>query len=103
MYAIVNIMNRQFRVEPDATVQVPLMRGEIGDAVNLDEVLLYHDGKSTSVGAPSVAGCSVAAEIVRHGMGRKISVFKKKRRQNYRRNKSHRQAFTEIRIKNITV
>ena len=103
MYAIVNIMSQQFRVEPDATLQVPLMKGEIGDAVNFDEVLLYHDGKSTSVGTPNVAGCSVAAEIVRHGMSRKISVFKKKRRKNYRRNKSHRQAFTEIRIKGISV
>ena len=102
MYAIVNIMSMQFRVEPEATLQVPLMKGEVGDAVNFDEVLLYHDGESTAVGTPNVDGCTVAAEILRHGVGRKISVFKKKRRKNYRRNKSHRQAFTEIRIKSIS-
>ena len=102
MYAIVNIMSQQVRVEPEATYQVPLMKGEVGDAVKFDEVLLYNDGKSTSVGAPNVEGCSVAAEIVRHGAGRKVSVFKKKRRKNYRRNKSHRQAFTEIRVKSIS-
>jgi len=102
MYAIVSIMSQQFRVEPEATLQVPQMAGEAGDAVEFDEVLLYHDGKTASVGTPTVAGCSVAAEIVRHGLSKKVSVFKKKRRKNYRRNKSHRQAFTEIRIKSIT-
>lgn len=102
MYAIVNIMSMQFKVEPEATYQVPLMQGETGDAVNFDEVLLYNDGEATTVGTPTVSGCSVAAEIVRHGVGRKVSVFKKKRRKNYRRNKSHRQNFTEIRIKAIS-
>ncbi len=102
MYAIVNIMSQQFKVEPEATLQVPLMKGEAGDAVNFDEVLLYNDGQDVKVGTPTVEGCSVSAEILRHGMGRKVSVFKKKRRKNYRRNKSHRQAFTEIRIKGIT-
>ena len=102
MYAIVNIMSQQFRVEPEATLQVPLMQGETGDAVIFDKVLLYNDGNDTAIGTPTVHGCSVSAEIVRHGMGRKISVFKKKRRKNYRRNKSHRQAFTEIRIMGIS-
>ena len=49
-----------------------------------------------------VEGCSVTAEIVKHGLGKKVSVFKKKRRQGYRRNKGHRQAFTEIVIKGIS-
>jgi len=102
MYAIVSIMNQQVRVEPEATVQIPLMEGEVGDALKFDEVLLYHDGETTSVGTPNVAGCSIAAEILRHGVGPKVIVFKKKRRKNYRRNKSHRQAFTEIRIKSIS-
>ncbi len=102
MYAIVNIMSMQFRVEPEATLQVPLMEGETGDAVNFNEVLLYNDGKDTTIGTPTVSGCSVAAEIVRHGLTRKVSVFKKKRRKNYRRNKSHRQNFTEIRITGIS-
>jgi large subunit ribosomal protein L21 len=102
MYAIVNIMSMQFRVEPEATLQVPLMEGETGDAVKFDEVLLYNDGKDTTIGTPTVNGCSVAAEIVRHGVGRKVSVFKKKRRKNYRRNKSHRQNFTEILITGIS-
>ena len=101
MYAIVNIKDVQFRVEPEATLQVPLMDAEPGTAVTLDQVLLLSNDGSISVGAPHVEGCSVAAEIVRHGLGDKVRVFKKKRRKNYRRNKGHRQPFTEIVIKSI--
>ena len=101
MYAIVNISDQQFRVEPDSSVIVPLLKAEPGEAITFDEVLLYNDGSETRIGKPMVEGCSVTAEIVKHGLGKKVSVFKKKRRQGYRRNKGHRQAFTEIVIKGI--
>lgn len=101
MYAIVNIKDVQYRVEPEETLQVPLMHAEPGTAVTLDKVLLLNDGDTISVGSPHVEGCTIAAEIVRHGLGDKVRVFKKKRRKNYRRNKGHRQAFTEIVIKSI--
>ncbi len=101
MYAIVNIKAVQFRVEPEVTLQVPLMDMEPGTAVTFDEVLLLSNDGTISVGAPHVAGCTVAAEILRHGLGDKVRVFKKKRRKNYRRNKGHRQPFTEIKIKSI--
>ncbi|MDO9172035.1 MAG: 50S ribosomal protein L21 [bacterium] len=102
MYAIVNIQSLQFRVEPDHKVRVPLIDGNAGDQLTFDEVLLLNDGAQTTIGAPRVAGAAVTAEILGHGLADKVHVFKKKKRQNYRRNRGHRQAFTEIRITGIT-
>ena len=102
MYAVVKIKSRQFRVEPDMRLQVPSLEYEVGTTLNFDEVLLVHDGNEVKVGDPLVAGCSVTAEVLQHGRSRKIIVFKKKRRKNYRRKKGHRQPFTEVLIKEIT-
>jgi large subunit ribosomal protein L21 len=102
MYAVVKIKGMQYRVEPGTKLQVPLLENEAGTAVTFDEVLMVSDGEDVKVGTPTVAGYSVAAEVLRHGRGRKIVVFKRKRRQNYRRKKGHRQSFTEINITGIT-
>jgi len=102
MYAIVNIQGHQFRVEPEVTMQVPLMDAEPGSTVTFDKMLMLSDGDAVSIGQPHLEGASVTAEVVRHGLSDKIRVFKKKRRKNYRRNKGHRQPFTEIVIKSIS-
>ena len=102
MYAVVKIKNQQYRVSPDLMLQVPLLDGEPGDKLSFDEVLILADGEDIKVGAPTVAGASVAAELVEHGRSRKIIVFKKKRRKNYRRKNGHRQGYTEIRITGIS-
>ena len=102
MYAVVKIKNQQYRVQPEAKVQVPLLENEVGDSVTFDEVLMFADGDDVKVGTPNVEGASVAAEIIGHGRSRKIVVFKKKRRKNYRRKNGHRQPFTEIKITGIT-
>jgi large subunit ribosomal protein L21 len=102
MYAVVKIKGMQYRVEPGIKLQVPLLESEAGAAVTFDEVLLVSDGQDVKVGTPTVAGYSVAAEVLRHARDRKIVVFKRKRRQNYRRKKGHRQSFTEINITGIT-
>ncbi|MFH1842789.1 MAG: 50S ribosomal protein L21 [bacterium] len=101
MYAVVKIKNQQFKVEPKARISVPLLDNEVGATVTFDEVLIVGDGEEVTVGAPTIDGCSVSAEVVRHGLERKVVVFKKKRRKNYRRKKGHRQHFTEILIKEI--
>ena len=101
MYAVVKIKNQQYRVEVDNKLQVPLLDSEVGQTLDIDDVLLFADGDEVKVGDPTVDGCSVAAEVLRHGLSRKIIVFKKKRRKNYRRKKGHRQGFTEIRITGI--
>ena len=98
MYAIVKIAGLQFKATPNAVLRVPKLEAEVGGNIKFEEVLLWSDGKSTEVGAPFVAGKSINAEVVRHGRGDKIIVFKKKRRKGYRRKNGHRQWFTEIRL-----
>jgi large subunit ribosomal protein L21 len=101
MYALVRIKGLQYRVEPETHLRVPALGSEVGDIVDLDEVLLVSKGGEIQVGSPTVAGCSVTAEVVQNGRARKVVVFKKRRRKNYRRKKGHRQHFTEILIKEI--
>ena len=101
MYAVVKIKNQQYRVSPDLSLQVPLLDSEVGETLKFDEVLMVADGGDVKVGAPTVDGASVDAEVVGHGRSRKIVVFKKKRRKNYRRKNGHRQHYTEIRITGI--
>ncbi len=98
MYAIVKIAGLQFKATPNSILRVPKLDAEVGGNVTLNEVLLWSDGKETQVGAPFVDGKTVRAEVVRHGRGDKIIVFKKKRRKGYRRRNGHRQWFTEIRL-----
>lgn len=102
MYAIIRAAGKQFRAEPDSLLRVPRLHAEPGDTVTFDVLLAETDGQ-VRVGQPSVEGASVAAEIVRHGRGEKIVVFKRKRRKNYRRKQGHRQGFTEVRVTEITI
>jgi large subunit ribosomal protein L21 len=101
MYAVIKIKGQQFPVEAETRLEVPRLENEVGATVQFDEVLLLRDGDDVKVGDPVVAGCSVSAEVLRHGRGSKVVVFKKKRRKNYRRKRGHRQPFTEILIKEI--
>jgi large subunit ribosomal protein L21 len=102
MYAIIRSGDKQFRAEPGQTLKVPTIDAEIGDTVTFDQVLLAGGGEDdVKVGGPTLDGASVTAEIVRHGKGKKIIVFKWKKRKNYRRKQGHRQGFTEVRIGEI--
>jgi large subunit ribosomal protein L21 len=102
-YAIIRTGGKQFRAEPGATLRIPSIEGEAGSKVEFDDVLLGSDGKSVKTGAPLVGGAKVTGEIVKHGRGEKIIVFKFKRRKNYARKRGHRQGFTEVRIKSISL
>ena len=101
MYAIFRAQGKQFRAEPDATLRLPTLDAEPGDKVTFEEVLLAERDGDVRVGSPSLAGATVAAEIVRHGKDDKIIVYKMKRRKGYRRKQGHRQGFTEVRILDI--
>lgn len=104
MFAIVDIAGFQEKVEKGMTLRVPLLAGEAGAAVTFDRVLLLvKDGGEIVIGTPHVSGASVEATIVKHGKGEKIRVFKMRRRKRYRRTHGHRQDFTEIEVKKITV
>jgi large subunit ribosomal protein L21 len=102
-YAIIRTGGKQFRVEPGMTVRVPSLLGDAGASIEFNDVLLGSDGTNVQTGVPTLSGAKVTGEIVKHGRGEKIIVFKFKRRKNYARKIGHRQDFTEVRIKDITL
>lgn len=101
MHAIIETGGKQFRVAQNETIRVPSLSGEPGDTVTFERVLYASDGSGIHVGAPVVQGATVTAEIVKHGRGPKITVYKYKRRKRYRRKQGHRQGFTEIRVRDL--
>ncbi len=101
MYAIVKTGGKQYRVAKDDVIRVERLPGEAGETITLGEVLMV-GGDEPKVGAPLVDGASVAATVVAQDRNDKIIVFKKKRRQNYRRKRGHRQNVTVLRITDIT-
>jgi len=102
-YAIIKTGGKQFRVETGRTYKIPSVVGEEGGKIEFNDVLLGNDGKNVKTGIPALKGASVTGEIVRHGRGDKIIVFKQKRRKNHARKRGHRQGFTEVRINDISL
>ena len=102
-YAIIRTGGKQFRVEPGKTIRVPSMLGDAGASVEFNDVLLGSDGKKVHTGVPSLKKAKVTGEIVKHGLGDKVVVFKFRRRKNYAKKQGHRQGFTEVRINDITL
>jgi large subunit ribosomal protein L21 len=96
MYAIVEIGGTQFKVYPDSTLRIPKVDADVGKKITIEKVLLFSEGGKVEVGKPYIKDKSISAEVLRHGKERKVIVFKKKRRKNYRRKRGHRQEFTEI-------
>ncbi len=102
-YAIFSSGGKQFRAEPGVTLKVPLLSAEPGAKVVFDQVLLASDGEKIQTGKPMVSGASVTGEVVRHGMGKKIKIYRFARRSGYRRHGGHRQKFTEVKIADVKV
>jgi len=102
-YAIIKTGGKQFRVEPGKKYRIPSLVGDEGADVEFNEVLFGSDGDNVRTGVPLLKGAKVTGEIVRHGRGDKIIVFKHRRRKNYARKRGHRQGFTEVRINDITL
>lgn len=104
MYAVFRTGGKQFRAEPGTRIRIPSLQAEAGSTVAFEDVLLAGDGEGeVKVGAPVVEGARVEAEVLRHGRGEKIIIFKRKRRKGYRKKQGHRQGFTEIRVSDISV
>ncbi|WP_084681352.1 50S ribosomal protein L21 [Chryseobacterium soli] len=101
MFAIVEIAGLQYKVEQDQKLFVHRLKGEKGDKVSFDKILLTVNG-SITVGAPAVSGIVVDAEILDHVKADKVIVFKKKRRKGYKVKNGHRQSLTQIQITGIT-
>jgi large subunit ribosomal protein L21 len=100
MFAVFKTGGKQYRVAADDLLKVDKIKGEPGTIVAFGEVLVV-GGESVTLGAPTIAGATVAAEVVEQGRGPKIIAFKKRRRKNSRRKRGHRQEFTLVRITEI--
>ena len=100
MFAVFKTGGKQYRVAAEDVLKVDRVKGEPGEIVEFAEVLVV-GGDSVTVGAPTVAGATVAAEVLDQSRGDKIIAFKKRRRKNSRRKRGHRQEFTLLRITEI--
>ncbi|HJK93352.1 MAG TPA: 50S ribosomal protein L21 [Polyangiaceae bacterium LLY-WYZ-15_(1-7)] len=101
MYAVIKTGGKQYRVSEGDVIRVEKLAGGVGDSVEFDEVLMV-GGEKVAVGTPTVTGAKVSAEIVAQDRAKKIIVFKKKRRKNYRRKYGHRQPYTELKITGVS-
>jgi large subunit ribosomal protein L21 len=103
VYAVLRLAGKQVIAKPDERVSVPLLDAAVGSVISCDDVLFFKDGDDVRVGRPLLEGVRVTAEVLKHAREGKITVFKMKRRKKYRRKKGHRQGYTVLRIKEISV
>jgi len=101
MYAVVDIAGQQTKVQEAQVITAPKLAGQPGDSVVFDRVLLVAGDGDAKIGTPLVEGSSVKATIVEHVRGKKIIIFKKKRRKTFQVKRGHRQKYTKIKIEEI--
>jgi|SRR6185369_7492248 len=103
MYAVIKSGGKQYRVAPGQTIRLEKVAGELGAKIEFGEVLLVENDGNVQLGSPLVANVKIQATVVEHDRAKKILVFKKKRKKQYRRTQGHRQDYTAVRIDNIIV
>lgn len=101
MFAVIKSGGKQYRVSPGDVIRVEKMEQRPGEPVQFEEVLAVNDGQTTVVGSPRVADARVLGTVVEIGKGRKVIVFKYKRKKQYRVLRGHRQPFTAVKIEEI--
>ena len=101
MYAVIKSGGKQYRVQPGDVLVVEKLAGEPGEAVTFGEVLMLGDGEAITIGAPVVDGATVAATLIETRKGEKVKIFKKIRRQGYRRTRGHRQTESVVRVTSV--
>ncbi len=102
MYAIIRTGGKQYQVAPGERVRVEKLAGDVGETVELADVLLVAEGDEIKIGRPVLEGAKVSARIVEQDKAKKVLVFKKKRRKGYRVKRGHRQPYTDLEIKEIS-
>ncbi len=102
-YAIIQTGGKQYRVQSGDTVRVESLRGDVGDLLELTDVRMISQDGEVTVGAPAIDGARVTAEVLGHGRGKKIVVFKYKAKTRYRRKNGHRQQYTELKVTDISL
>ena len=100
MFAVIRTGGKQYRVATEDVIKVEKVKGDPGEIVQFGEVLVV-GGDDVTLGVPTIAGASVAAEVLEQGRGAKVIAFKKRRRKNSRRKRGHRQEFTLLRVTEI--
>jgi len=101
MFAVIKTGGKQYTVHEKDVLWVEKLEAEPGASINLDEVLMIGDGAKVTLGKPTIVGAKVQAKVVEQMRDRKVTIFKKKRRHNYRRKKGHRQHLTVLQIEKI--
>jgi large subunit ribosomal protein L21 len=101
MFAVIKTGGKQYKVAKDDVIVVEKLKGEAGEVVAFESVLMVGEGADTKAGVPFVEGVCVAGEVIEQTRGDKILVFKKQRRQNHRRTNGHRQDLTVVKITDI--
>ena len=102
-YAIVQTGGKQYRVQTGDTFRVESIPGDIGDTIELTDVLMVSQDGNVTLGSPTVEGAKVVTEIEANGKGKKIIVFKYKSKTRYRRKNGHRQHYTDLRVTDILI
>ena len=102
MFAVIVSGGKQYRVQEGQTLKLEKLTAEAGSSVEFDRVLLVGNGDDVKVGAPVVEGAKVAAEVVAHGRGGKVTIIKFRRRKHHMKRQGHRQWFTEVKITGIS-
>ncbi|MGD9730599.1 MAG: 50S ribosomal protein L21 [Desulfamplus sp.] len=103
MYAVIKTGGKQYKVEEGQILRVEKLEGEIGSDIKFDDVLLYSDGENITLGSPVIKNAFVSGNIVEQGKGKKVIVFKYKRRKSYKRMRGHRQLYTAVKINSIQI
>ena len=101
MFAVIKTGGKQYRVATDDVLTLEKLDGDAGETVQFTEVLAVGDGADVTLGSPRVEGAMVTADVVEQGRAKKVIAFKKRRRQNSRRKRGHRQLLTTVRIREI--
>ena len=103
MYAVIRSGGKQYRVTPGQTIRLEKVTGDVGSKLELKDVLLVENDGNIQLGSPVLANATVEATVVEQDRAKKIIVFKKRRKKQYRRTYGHRQDYTAVRIEKISV
>ena len=103
MYAVIETGGKQYRVTEGDVISVEKLNEEVGKLLTINEVLIVGQGNELVVGAPYVAGAAVKAEVVEHGKASKVVIYKYKAKKDSKKKQGHRQPFTKLEIKAISV
>lgn len=101
MIAVIKTSGKQYYIRPGDVIKVDRISGRVGDHISFDKVIAFHDGDKSQFGDPFIESSKVGAKILQQSRDKKVLVFKKKRRKNYRRKKGHRQNTTVLQILQI--